>query len=218
MKRMFAPGCALTLYKPHLSERLHRILNENEGKMDVLGTCCRLHPEIEAGIEVINTCPGCNRRYKNEYTESTTISLWEVLAGSDYFEFPDYNGMKMTILDACPTRNEPQVHDAVRALLEKMNIEIVEPEKTRETGTCCGDSYYGNRPVDEVKEIMRTRAGEMPVEDVVVYCVSCVKSIHNGGKKPRYLVDLLFGEETDPQTHEPDDWHRELDKFAGVNR
>lgn len=94
----------------------------------------------------------------------------------------------------------------------------MEPEKTRETGTCCGDSCYGNRPVHEVKEMMRTRAGEMPVNDVVVYCVSCVKPIHNGGKKPRYLVDLLFGEETDPQTHEPDDWHRERDEFAGVNR
>ena len=216
MKRMFAPGCALTLYKPQLSEKLHHTLNENEGTMDVLGICCRLNPELEAGTEIINTCPGCNRRYKNNYIGSSTISLWEVLAGSGYFEFPDYGGTRMTVLDACPTKNEPQVHDAVRTLLSRMNIEIVEPEKTRETGTCCGDSYYGNRPVGEVKERMRARAGEMPVEDVVVYCVSCVKSIYIGGKKPRYLVDLLFGEETDPQTYEPDEWHRELDEFAGV--
>ena len=206
----------MTLYKPHLSERLHQILNENMGKMEVLGTCCRLHPELEAGTEVINTCPGCNRRYKNNYPESSTISLWEVLAGSEYFNFPDYSGKRMTVLDACPTRNEPQIHDAVRTLLDRMNIEVVEPEKTRETGTCCGDSYYGNRSVEEVKERMRSRTGEMPVEDVVVYCVSCVKSIYIGGKKPRYLVDLLFGEETEPETYEPDDWHRELDEFAGV--
>ena len=63
---------------------------------------------------------------------------------------------------------------------------------------------------------MMSRADEMPVENVVVYCVSCVKSMHLGGKKPRYLVDLLFSESTDPQTYEPDAWHEELDTFAEV--
>jgi len=122
----------------------------------------------------------------------------------------------MTILDACPTRNESKVHDAIRILLHRMNIEVIEPDKTRETGVCCGDSYYGKKPIEAVKERMRSRADEMPIENVVVYCVSCVKSMHLGGKKPRYLVDLLFIESTDPQTYEPDAWHEELDTFAGV--
>jgi hypothetical protein len=34
-----------------------------------------------------------------------------------------------------------------------------------------------------------------------------------GGKRPRYLVDLLFAEETDPRAYEPDEWHRELDEY-----
>lgn len=149
-------------------------------------------------------------------TTNPPVSLWEVLAESDYFDFPDYRGASMTIMDACPTRNEPKVHEAIRMLLDRMNIRVVEPEKTRTMGTCCGDSLYGKSSVKEVKEMMVKRASEMPLEDVIVYCVSCVKSIYVGGKKPRYLVDLLFGEETDPQTYEPEDWHRELDEFAGV--
>ncbi len=217
MKKLYAPGCALTLYKPHLAEKVHQLLVRNEGEMDRLDTCCRLHPELASGVEVINTCPGCDRRFKNNYEDSTTRSLWEVLAESDYIEFPDYGGITMTVLDACPTRNEPKVHDAIRILLERMNIQIVEPEKTRTNSTCCGDSLYGKRSIDEVLDKMRERASEMPVDDVVVYCVSCVKSIHKGGKKPRYLVDLLFGEETDPQTSEPEAWHKELDRFAGVS-
>jgi hypothetical protein len=60
---------------------------------------------------------------------------------------------------------------------------------------------------------MTKRASEMPVEDVVVYCVSCIKSIYIGGKKPRYLIDLLFGEETEPHTYEPEAWHAELDDY-----
>jgi hypothetical protein len=54
----------------------------------------------------------------------------------------------------------------------------------------------------------------MPVEDVVVYCVSCVKSMFIGGKKPRYMVDLLFGEETLPQTTETVEWHGQIDEYT----
>ena len=57
----------------------------------------------------------------------------------------------------------------------------------------------------------------MPEEDVVVYCVSCIQSMHIGGKKPRYLVDLLFGEETLPGFSDPDLWHADLDRFIGLH-
>jgi len=53
----------------------------------------------------------------------------------------------------------------------------------------------------------------MPVSDVIVYCVSCIKSIYIGGKSPRFLGDLIFGEETVIKTFEPDEWHKELDDF-----
>jgi Fe-S oxidoreductase len=119
----------------------------------------------------------------------------------------------MTVLDACPTRDQDRVHIAVRALLKRMNIRVVEPAKTRTKGTCCGDSFYGVLPVEEVKKQMKRRADEMPVDDVVVYCVSCCKSMHIGGKTPRYLVDLLLGEDTAVGTFEPDAWHAQLNQF-----
>ncbi|MCX6563102.1 MAG: hypothetical protein NTU60_05795 [Candidatus Aminicenantes bacterium] len=68
-------------------------------------------------------------------------------------------------------------------------------------------------PVGQVKAHMKKRADEMPREDVVVYCVSCIKAIHIGGKRPRHLVDLLFGEDTEPGTFEPDEWHAELQEY-----
>ena len=57
---------------------------------------------------------------------------------------------------------------------------------------------------------MVKRASEMPVNDVIVYCISCIKAIHIGKRKPRYLLDLLFSEETIPGTFDPDEWHKEL--------
>jgi len=214
MKRVFAPGCALIIYKPHLAKRLHEILNVNIENMELLDTCCRNKPTLEDNTEVINICPGCDRRYRENYTNASTTSLWEVLAESDFFEFPDYKGQKMSIIDACPTRSQERVHRAIRTLLKKMNIELVEPEKTGLKSTCCGDSFWGVLPTEQIKEKMQARVAEMPVEDVVVYCVSCSKSVFIGGKTPHYMIDLLFSEETIPKTLEPEEWHKEIDEFV----
>ena len=53
--------------------------------------------------------------------------------------------------------------------------------------------------------------------DVVVYCVSCTKSIFIGRKKPHYLIDLLFNQQTVQQTLDPDLWHKELDDYIAVH-
>jgi Fe-S oxidoreductase len=213
MKTVFSPGCALMIYKPELGLKALEFLNDDLGNVDLHLTCCKHNPKLEKDTRIINICAGCDKRYRQLYEGISTISIWEVLAKSSTFQFPDYKGKEMSILDACPTRDQERVHNAIRTLLKRMNIKVVEPEKTRTKGTCCGDSYYGILPVEQVKEKMKKRAAEMPVEDVVVYCVSCCKSMHIGGKKPRYLVDLLFGEATTIGVFEPDEWHKEIDKF-----
>lgn len=213
MKQVFAPGCALLIYKPELAEHMLKLLSEKFSRIDEHTICCRHEPKLEHGTQVINVCAGCDKRYRELHEATSTISFWEVLAEDETFSFPDYQQQKMAILDACPTRDQERVHKAIRTLLKKMNIELVEPERTGFKSTCCGDSFLGKVPIEQVKELMNKRADEMPAEDVVVYCVSCIKSMHIGGKNPRYLVDLLFGEETNPGTFEPEEWHRELDTF-----
>lgn len=217
MSQVFAPGCALMIYKPELGRRLLECLNGGAEPIPEHLTCCRHEPGLPAGTEIINVCAGCDRRYRELYPGISTVSLWEVLAGSQSFPFPDYGGAEMAILDACPTRTEARVHDAIRALLARMNITVREPARTRTRGACCGDSFYGTLPVAQVKEQMRRRASEMPCPDVVVYCVSCCKAMHIGGRRPRYIVDLLFGESTGIGTFEPDAWHAELQEFIDAH-
>jgi hypothetical protein len=67
--------------------------------------------------------------------------------------------------------------------------------------------------VEKVIDQMKAKADEMPADDILVYCVSCSKSMFVGGKRPRYLLDLLFGEDTVPGTYDPYEWHRELDEY-----
>jgi len=213
MNQVYAPGCALMIYKPHLARKVLDFLNKELGSVPEHLICCDHDPKLPYGTKVINTCSGCDKRYREIYEGISTITLWEVLAESESFPFPDYNGMEMSIHDTCPTRSEERVHNAVRKLLEKMNISVIEPKNTRTQATCCGDSFYGVLPVEQVKEQMKKRALEMACDNVVVYCVSCIKSMHIGGKIPRYMVDLLFGEDTTIGTYEPDAWREELQRF-----
>jgi len=217
MKHVYSPGCALMIYKPELAAKVTQFLNRNAENIPDHLTCCHHEPQLESGTQIINTCAGCDRRFRELYEGISTISLWEVLAESADFPFPNYGSMEMAVHDACPTRNEERVHTAIRKLLERMNIQIVEPKNTRTKAICCGDSFYGVIPVEEVKEQMKKRANEMPCENVVVYCVSCVKSMHIGGKTPRYMIDLLFGEDTRIDTFEPEAWHAEVQAFIDAH-
>jgi hypothetical protein len=213
LKRVFAPGCAMMLYKPELVNKIQSALIENLGEVNLHNTCCKHDPLFDTETEVINICPGCDKRFRNDYVNSKTISIWEILAESNSFRFPDYKGKPMTIIDACPTRDQDRIHNAIRKLLEKMNITLTEPKSTRTKGICCGDSFYGVIPTEDVKIQMSKRASEMPEEDVVVYCISCTKAMFIGRKKPHYMIDLLFGEETIPKELDLDKWHKDLDDY-----
>ena len=210
MNYVYAPGCALTDYKPQLAEKVHAFLIEYLGDVPLYDGCCRVPHTLAEGTTVINTCPGCNRRFQEEQEGISTISLWEVLADCDAFPFPDYGGMPIAIHDACPTRGEPRLHAAVRMLLAKMNLTVAEPAFTKENQRCCGDSAYPKKPIPEIYAAMKARADEMPHEDVCVYCVACVKAMATGGKTPRYLVDLLFEEPTDSNANDDYSFYTEL--------
>lgn len=212
-KLYFNPGCALSIYKPDIEQRVLDYLNNNYGETELHKICCHHNPNVEDGSTVITMCSGCDRRFRSAYDGINTISLWEVLNQIDSFPYPDYHGIQMSVQDACPVRDKPQVHQAVRALLHKMNIEVVETENHGTRSVCCGDSFYPALTKEQTNEMMKKRADEMPCGNVVVYCVSCIKSMYIGGKKPRHLADLLFSEDTTPDVYETDEWHKQLQDY-----
>ena len=66
-------------------------------------------------------------------------------------------------------------------------------------------------------EQQKKRAAQMPCQDVAVYCVSCMKSMAVGGKTPRYLVDLLFGEPSIPGETDLDRYHGALNCYIDAH-
>ncbi|WP_042276432.1 (Fe-S)-binding protein [[Clostridium] dakarense] len=212
-KTYFNPGCGLSIYKPEMENKILKFLNENYGEVALHKICCYHDPQLETGSLIINVCAGCDRRFRSLYEGISTISIWEIIDGLDEFKYPDYKGLKVSVQDACPVREKPQVHQAVRNLLKKMNIDVAETKFHGTRSICCGDNFYPNLPVEKVNEKMKERASSMPCDDVCVYCISCIKSMHIGGKNPRHLMDLLMGETTDTQIYDTVKWHKQLQDY-----
>ncbi|MBQ7488763.1 MAG: (Fe-S)-binding protein [Clostridia bacterium] len=198
MKTLFAPGCALRNYKPHLVSRMSQFLIERGIVEDVYLPCCKSGEKIEDETEMITCCPGCSHHFESDYANVRPISLWKTLLDTD-FPFPDYHKARMTIHDACHARqrNSSEMQESARLLCDKMNIVIVEPKETRDETRCCGGSA---QDYETRRQMALRRAGDFPEENVVVYCTGCVRSFSLTPAVPRHLLDLLYDERTEGLT------------------
>lgn len=213
----FNPGCAMSIYKPEGTKKMYKLLQEHFGDVKYHNICCHHNPELQPGSTIINNCAGCDRRFRTLYDKVKTISFWEILDSLESVPLPDWAGLKMSVHDSCSFREKPQVHMAVRNILKKMGVELVESEFSGTKSICCGDSLYGTVPNRLVYEAEKRRAEQFPCENVVVYCIGCVRSMREGGKLSRYLPDLIFGEETQPMMASLDEYHRALDAYIGTH-
>jgi len=209
----FNPGCALCIYKPEAGQKILDLLNKHFGPVRLHSICCRHDPKLPHGATIINNCAGCDRRFRSLYEGIRTVSLWEILDSIANLPLPDHTGLTISVHDSCSYQPKPQVHAAVRSILRKMNMEILDSEYSGEKSVCCGDSYYPQLPIEKVIELQKKRAAQMPCQDVAVYCVSCIKSMAIGGKTPRHMVDLILDEETELQETRIDVYHNALNQY-----
>lgn len=217
MNYVYAPGCALMCYKPRLAERLAEWVTRRYGNAETLLRCCFHTPHLEAGTCILTPCTTCDQRYRRLYPDCETRWLLEEMLGWEDFDFPDYGGEEMTLHDTCSGRSDERYLLTVRRLLERMNIRLREAERSGKKGRCCGQLLYGKQPLEKVEAFMKSRADEMPCEQVVVYCASCIQAMFCGGKQPRFLLDLLFGEPTEWPAVGVDAWNRTLLSFRDAH-
>lgn len=217
MKYIYAPGCALVCYKPHLADRLKEVVEAHYGPVETLLTCCFRRPPLEAGSCILTPCTTCDQHYRKLYPDCETKWLLEEMLSWDDFPFPDYGGEEMSVQDTCSGRTDDRYLDTVRRLLERMNIRVVEAAKSGRKGRCCGQLLYGKQPLEKVESFMEGRAAEMPCEDVVTYCASCNLAMNRGGRSPRYLPDLLFGEPTEGVADDIVGWNTALADFRATH-
>ncbi|MDF3005931.1 MAG: hypothetical protein K0S22_2403 [Oscillospiraceae bacterium] len=216
-KCYFNPGCAMSIYKPNSELKVLEILQKHLGSVKLHNIYCHHNPKIPKGSTIINNCAGCDRRFCTLYDGVNTISLWKILDSIDGIPLPNHQGLILSVHDSCSFRTKPQVHRAVRNLLHKMKIEVVESQFSGTSSICCGDNLYGRVPLEKVTAFQKKRAAQMPCQDVAVYCVSCIKSMTIGGKTAHYMVDLLLNEPTEPQDLNIVTYHDTLQKYIACH-
>lgn len=212
-KCYFNNGCAWSIYKPNSGLKALEVLRKKIGDVEFHNICCQHKPEVEKGATIINNCAGCDRRFRSEYEGINTITIWEILNSIKELKLPDYSGLKVSVHDSCSFRKKPQVHEAVRSLLSKMNIQVIESRFNKEKSICCGANLYGKVSKTKMIDFQTKRALQMPYDEVVVYCVSCIKSMEIGGKKPRHMLDLLLEEDTNMKDLTLEEYYVKLKEY-----
>ncbi len=218
MSKLFLPACKVKRQLNHASEKLQHYLEQKEA-VQTVGCCkvfCKKATEEDTAIVVCNNCAAIME-------ESSMVSeiefVWEVIDHDNDFKFPDYHGERMTIQDCWRAYEKRNVQDAIRSLLRKMNIEVVELEENHERTKFCGADLleactdiekrfapkrymlegaemYHPIPKKEEDVWLKNYCKQIKTEKVVCYCMSCLDGIQRGGKQAIHLIELLFPEES----------------------
>ncbi len=210
-KRLFFTGCALPAVAPRHTITMYDELRRSYPGTGVLMYCCGAPVELlgmeeefeqtRRGIleaaekvgaeELVAACPDCAHTLKESFPELAVTTVWELLAGR--WEPPRRReGEVVSVHDSCKARHEPDLHQAVRTLIEAGGGGVDDIEYNGELARCCG---FGGMiyPVDpELSQaVSRRRAAESALPQVT-YCAGCRMAIAGTGKPAIHILDFLF--------------------------
>lgn len=203
---IYFPSCNFTKASPEAAKRIRSYLAE---RMPVAG-CCRFDTKEYGGEdEAVYFCQACRETLEGRIR---TQSLWEYLDQDEGFLWPDYQGAEMSLQDCWRDRGKPEIHQAVRSVLRKMNIRIIELEENQDKSVFCGNLHfepgkedslrlmgrYKDKPIYEMPQevqaaLMREQAEKFAGSQVVCYCNRCVRGIRDGGGRAVHLLELAMG-------------------------
>ncbi|MCR4951841.1 MAG: hypothetical protein K6A40_11010 [Solobacterium sp.] len=208
----YLPSCKIKALHPSSSIAIQAYLQK---KGVVVTGCCRVSQDLfQEGDIVLNNCTSCAIITEESSPQTQGMSLYEYLLQDETFPWPDFHGEAITVQDCYRTVHKPQVQNAVRECLKKMNMVPVEIEenfeKTKFDGvykympisqsnltlapkyfTKMKEEYIEVLPADQQKEIMSEWVKQYTTKKVCVYCNSCLKGVQLGGADGVHIVDLI---------------------------
>jgi Fe-S oxidoreductase len=147
--------------------------------------------------KIVTACPHCFNTLKNEYPElggnyevihHTQLIQDLINTGKLVIEGGEtFKGKKITFHDPCYLGRANDVYEAPRALIEKLDAELVEMKRCKTKGLCCGaggaqmfkEAEKGNKEVN----IERTEdALETQAEIIATGCPFCNTMMTDGVK------------------------------------
>lgn len=147
--------------------------------------------------KILTACPHCFNTIKNEYPELG--GKFEVLHHSEYIQElidtgkiklkkgGEFKGKKITYHDSCYLGRANNIYEAPRSVLEQLDSDLVEMERSRKKGFCCGaggaqmfkDAENGNKEVN--LERADEALGKKP-DFIAAACPFCMTMLSDGVK------------------------------------
>ena len=172
--------------------------------------------EFPAGSTMISLCHNCAAIFEERHPEINRKSLWELILDDDKFSYPNFHGEKITIQDCWRQKENLAEQNAVREILRRMNVDIVELDENFERTKFCGYSLYQPQPprnpklapkrfsegaeglfvehtAEEKRALMQAHCSKISTDKVIAYCHYCTRGLKLGGKNTFHLAQILFG-------------------------
>ena len=199
---IFFPSCNFTKASPLTAKKTRDYFMKI---MQVAGCC--LYDKNNYTIDDVGLilCQACRLQLQSKIKTKT---IWEYFDEDASFIFPNYNHQKMYIQDCFRDKDHPEVHQAIRNLCRKMNIDVIEIKNNKENSTFCGTLHFKEQhPILEVnKDIKLSKLPEdlqiqvmkdytqVFKEDypIIVDCNRCLKGIKKGQRDAIHLLDLIM--------------------------
>ncbi len=146
--------------------------------------------------KIVCTCPHCFNTIKNEYP--ALGGNYEVLHHTQFLQslIDDgriavsggaFAGKKITYHDSCYIGRINGIYEVPRDILGKLDNELVEMERSKEKGLCCGaggaQMFKENEPGDKRINIERSEeAADTGASIIAANCPFCITMIQDGLK------------------------------------
>jgi Fe-S oxidoreductase len=207
---VFFPGCALPGSRPERVVDLYHALANHFPALGIVLDCCT-KPSHDLGrkhffrkqftslcarltdkgiTKVVVACPNCYRMFVTYGQGLEVVTPYEVLAKT--LSFAEQLTGKVTVHDPCGLRDKDHIQEAVRELIRKSGLTLIEMKHSRKTTFCCGEGGgvgYINKELAGNWGALRKQEAEG--KKIIVYCAGCAAYL--GRLTPTiHLLDLLF--------------------------
>lgn len=155
--------------------------------------------------KIITACPHCYNTIKNEYPELG--GNYEVIHHSEYLneliqsgrlnlnDSEEYKNTKITYHDSCYLGRSNKIYNAPRQLIQSLQADLVEMERNKQNGFCCGaggaqmfkEPESGNKAIniERTEEALNTNS-----EIIATACPFCMTMLSDGLKNKEREKDV----------------------------